>query len=156
MDKSLTELCSELNNYFPVKKIAGRFTVEGGHLTGAEGLQLQDGQYYRVRGSVFNDGVHKYPTDTLKDEESFKGQIWSMAIPQEVIDLASDISDWNTQYGGASSPNMSPYNSESFGGYSYSKSAGAQGAGGAQSANSWQSAFASRLAKFRRLRGIEQ
>ena len=155
MDKSLTELCSELNNYFPVKKIAGRFTVESGHITGAEGLHLQDGQFYRVRGSVFNDGVHKYPTDILKDEESFKGQLWSMAIPQEVIDLASDISDWETQYGGASSPNMSPYNSESFGGYSYSKSAGASGAGGAQSANSWQSVFASRLAKFRRLRGIE-
>ena len=155
MDKSLTELCAELNNYFPVKKIGGKFAVEGGAITGIERLNLQDGQYYRVIGSVFNDGVHK-STDVLTDETSFVGQVWSMAVPQAVIDLSLDIAAWNTKYGGVDSPVMSPYNSESFGGYSYSKSAGGAGAGGAQSANSWQSAFASRLSKWRRLRGLAQ
>ena len=155
MDKSLTELCAELNNYFPYRKKVGTFKVEGGTLTNLDGLGLQNGQYYRVRGSVFNDGVHKYPNDTLVNEDSFNGAVWAMAVPSAVVDLASEIAEWQTKYGGVDSASMSPYNSESFGNYSYSKSAGGSSSNSSETPNSWQSAFASRLNKYRRLRGLE-
>lgn len=155
MNKSLTELCAELNNYFPYRKKVGAFKVEGGTLSNLEGLGLQNGQYYRVRGSVFNDGVHKYPNDQLVDEETFNGAVWAMAVPSAVVDLASEIAEWETKYGGVDSAAMSPYNSESFGNYSYSKSAGGSSSNSSETPNSWQAAFASRLNKYRRLRGLE-
>lgn len=150
MDKMLTELCDELNNYFTQEKVNGTFTISGGNIDLHE--YVQQGQYFRIVGSVFNDGVHKYPATDLHDEV-FKGAIWSMAVPQTVIDLASDIKAWKTKYAGADSPAMSPFQSESFNNYSYSKSTGGT-AGSGDMGNSWQGVFAPQMNKWRRLRGI--
>lgn len=143
----LTELCQELRNWFDRKRVFGTFTIEDGELTVPF---LQTNQYYRIVGSIFNDGVHKYgdETDVLTDE-TFDGAIWALAIPKEVVDLAADIAAWQTKYGGANSNAMSPYTSESFGGYSYSKSAANGGSNNA--GTSWQSAYASRLNKWRKI-----
>lgn len=147
MEKVLTEICDELNNYFWRHKYAGKFTIENGSINLPF---LQQGQYFRIVGSVFNDGVHKYPCDSLNNEV-FDGFIWSMAVPSAVIDLAGEIGDWQQQYGGVNSPNMSPFTSESFNDYSYSKGGGDSATGGG---NTWQAVYASRLNKWRRLRGI--
>ena len=149
MEKMLTEVCAELNNYFWRDKRNMKLKIVGGTFNCDF---LQNGQYFRIVGSIFNDGVHKYPATDLHDEE-FDGSIWSMAVPQAVIDLASDIDAWQTQYGGVNSPAMSPFASESFGNYSYSKGSAASGASSGNS-NSWQAVFASRLNKWRRLRNL--
>lgn len=151
MEKTLTEICEYLNNYFWRNKRSGKITISGGTFTAD---YLQKGQYFRILGSVFpeNNGVHKYPTKDLKDEE-FVGAIWSMAVPQAVIDLANDIKIWQEKYGSADSVAMSPFTSESMGVYSYSKNSGTPDASG-NSSNSWQSVFASRLDPYRRLRGL--
>ena len=54
----LTEICQELRNWFEKSKLYGTYMIVNGSLTvpGA-----QNGQYVRIIGSVFNDGVHKYP-----------------------------------------------------------------------------------------------
>ena len=150
MELILTDVCDYLNNYFVAEKIEGTFTISEGYI---DVPALKEGQYFRIIGSIFNDGIHKYPitaTTKLVDEE-FKGAIWAMAIPQNVIALASDIKEWQALYGGATASAMSPFNSESFGGYSYSKS----GSGNANSGSnvSWQDAFGARLNKYRKLRG---
>lgn len=150
MEKVLSELCHELNNYFWRQKIQGHYVIEGKTITVPS---LQNGQYFRIVGSVFNDGVHKYPATDLTNEE-FDGAIWSMAVPTEVIDLASDIAAWQALYGGADSTAMSPFNSESFGNYSYSKAGASAGSSGSGNPNSWQAIFASRMNKYRRLRGL--
>lgn len=150
MEKALTELCAELNNYFWRQKIQGTFKIEDGTFANDH---LKDGQYFRVIGSIFNDGVYKYPASGMTDEE-FEGAIWSMAVPQAVIDLASDIADWQELYGKSDSEAMSPYSSESFGNYSYSKGSISSGGAGASNPNSWQAVFSTRLAKWRRLRGM--
>ena len=74
-----------------------------------------------------------------------------MAVPATVIAIASDINEWQTKYGGADSDAMSPFTSESFAGYSYSKS----GSGNANSGSNitWQDVFGGRLNKYRKLRG---
>ena len=112
-----------------------------------------DGQYYRICGSVFNDGVHKYgdESDSLVDE-SFDGAVWAMAVPPAVIALDADITAWQEKYGGAESEAMSPFTSESFGGYSYSKSSRSGTSGDDAGAGSWQSAFAGRLNMWRKIR----
>jgi hypothetical protein len=147
MELVMTEVCDYLNNYFWEKKIVGKFSIEDGSITIPA---LKNGQYFRIIGSTFNDGVHIYPATTLHDEE-FEGTIEAMAIPAVVIAIASDIKDWQTKYGGANSAAMSPFNSESFNGYSYSKS----GSGNANSGSNvtWQDVFGGRLNKYRKLRG---
>ena len=113
-------------------------------------MSLLDGQYIRIVGSLLNDGVYQYSDNIegLTDEE-FDGAVWSLAIPKEVVAISEEIKTWVAQYGGASSAAMSPFSSESFGGYSYSKG-GASGNSNA-SAGDWKSAFASRLDQWRKI-----
>lgn len=150
----LTEICAELRNYFPVHShgfetgedvYEGTFEISGGIISPLD--FIQDGQYYRIVGSVFNDGVHQKPAngqvDTLLIDETFNGAIWAMAVPPSVVALASEIEKYNTD-------NVeSPFTSESFGGYSYSKATGKNGG-----ALSWQEAFAGKLNPYRRIRVV--
>ena len=136
---NLTELCQELRNYFEYKKKFGRFKIENGQLVN---VLLETDQYFRIVGSLKNDGVWN-TTDTLKDEE-FNGAVWLMAVPPAVIKLANDIDTWQT--GNAQILN-SPFQSESFGGYSYNKGSGADSSG----VVNWQTFFKKRLNKWRKL-----
>lgn len=146
----LTELCQELRNWFERDKLFGEFTIENGAIIVPDG-SLRNGQFFRVIGSIFNDGVHQYGVDELTDE-AFKGAIWSMAVPPAVIELSERISAWNEQYGDAVS---SPYQSmsESFGDYSRSWAKAGSGSGNANSGSvpTWQSTFASELNRWRKI-----
>ena len=104
---------------------------------------LQNGQYFRICGSVFNDGLHRYPAADLTDE-AFEGTVWALAVPQAVSSLADEIDAWETKNGAAA---VGPYQSESFGGYSYTKATDTHTGG----AVTWQSAFRSRLNAWRKL-----
>lgn len=147
----LTELCKEINNWFNYNqpKHFGDFVISDGAFTKDYGLQ--EGQYYRIVGSLFNDGVHKHGEEELTDE-MFNGALWAMAIPSEVIALAAEIDAWKAKYQSLDSPSMSPYNSESFGGYSYTKSSGASSSGNVDLSGTWQGAFADRLNHWRKIR----
>lgn len=148
----MTELCQELRNWFDrdMKKWSGDFAVENGELSGFSEL-LKTGQYFRVIGSVFNDGVHKYGDADLADE-TFTGSVWAMAVPPAVIALSSDIDAWIAKYGSGDAVARSPFNSESFGGYSYSKSAGgSSGDSSGSKGGSWKAAFAYDLNRWRRI-----
>lgn len=138
----LTEICAELRNWFVVPNGVhiGTYTISGGSIAPLE--FLQEGQYFRIVGSVFNDGVYQYPTASLTDEV-FEGAVWSMAVPPSVIDLAAEIKEYNDSDAGK----PSPYASESFGGYSYTKFTDGNGGDGSR----WQKAFASRLNKWRKI-----
>lgn len=144
----LTELCQELRNWFERKKFFGTFTIENGQIDLPDG-SLQSGQYFRIVGSVFNDGVHKYDPESESQliDEVFEGAIWSMGVPPAVVDLSERISEWVTKYGDSVS---SPYQSESFGGYSYQKASSGQGNAGSSSPT-WQSTFASELNRYRKI-----
>lgn len=159
--KILTELCQNLRNWFDRgrKKWYGQITISNGEISIvpkfiSDPFVLQEGQYFRIMGSVFNDGVHKYHDveDVLTDEEEFFGAVWSMAIPPAVLELAEDIEAWQNKYGGVDSEAMSPFQSESFGGYSYSKgSGGGSGSANSGGAGTWQGVFANRLNPWRKI-----
>lgn len=153
----IDELCNELKNWFDEtsdgerRRYYGMFHIENGSID-LVGTGIQEGQYYRIVGSVFNDGVHQHPADDLTDE-TFIGSVWAMAIPQEVIALSAEIDDWIAKYQTPDSAAMSPFTSESFGGYSYSKGSSSSSTGsGSGQAGTWQNAFAARLSKWRRIR----
>ena len=140
---NLEGLCRHLRNWFFVEngEHADTFTVDGGSISLPF---LRDGQYFVIVGSLFNDGVHKYPAIGLTDE-TFNGTIYEMAVPRDVISLLDDITAWETKYREASE---SPYESESFGGYTYTKSSNK---GGASGSASWKGIFRDRLNAWRKL-----
>ena len=135
----LTEICQFLRNWFELDKWAGDFAVSDGVITQADGtaISLLDNQYYRVIGSAFNDGVHKYgdEEDGLTDEPEFSGAVWPMRVPPDVVKLAEEIAAWQEKYGGVESATMSPFSSERGGGM----------------LTNWQSLYAARLAPWRKI-----
>ena len=138
----LEQVLMHLKNWFlvPGGIHEGTYTIEDGGITLPF---LENGQYFRICGSVFNDGLHQYPASDLK-EETFDGTVWALAVPQAVIDLSTEIESWQTKNGDAS---VSPYQSESFGGYQYSKATESASGG----AVAWHSAFRSRMKAWRKL-----
>lgn len=156
MEKMLTEVCHEVNNYFRRDSIRKSFTIEDGNLVDIPEGFLQEGQYVLIEGSIFNDGVHKYLASgmNLQDETDFSGNVTALAIPQEFLALVAKISAWEEKYGGADSAAASPFSSESFGGYSYSKSSGGSSSDGSADGANWKTVYASELTKWRRMRGI--
>jgi hypothetical protein len=141
-----------LRNWFKRAQYIGEFSIVDGVLqrqystgTAFDTMQVSDGQYFRIINSTFNDGVHK--VGDVLDDEVFIGAVWSMGIPKAVIDIANEIDDWQQKYGGTDSQLLSPYSSESFGGYSYTKAGDGSSGGGA----SWKSVFGSRLSAWRKI-----
>ena len=142
----LEQVLRHLNNWFLVEIHEGTFTVENGSITLPF---LLTNQYFRIVGSVFNDGLHKYPATDLTDE-TFAGTVWALAVPKAVVSLAEDIAAWEEKNGEAV---LSPYTSESFGGYSYTKASG--GKADTNAVTGWQDAFRGRLNDWRKLKGVE-
>lgn len=140
----LEELMRECRNWFvaPNGVHLGTFTVKEGSITLPF---LVYGQYFRIVGSVFNDGVYEYGNFYLQDE-TFEGAIWALSVPPAFIKLSEEIKSWRDQYENAAN---SPFQSESFAGYSYTKSSANGSSGG--SVTGWQGVFASRLNKWRKL-----
>lgn len=142
----LETILTHIHNWFPLGgypleqavRGAGAHKIVSGALTDD---RLRPGQYYRIRGSVFNDGLHQYGDGKMLTDEAFDGEVWALAIPKAVIDLAGEIEAWSDK-----NPETDKV-SESFGGYSYTRGSSGS-AGGAVSG--WQGVFASRLNAYRR------
>lgn len=142
---SINDFCEEVNNYFEQTRVFGEFEIANGNID-LNRYGIQEGQYIRIVGSVFNDGVYRYPfppNETLVDE-TFNGSIWAMAVPSAVIAKMEEINQWLEENQSALN---SPYQSESFGGYSYTKKSGDEG----ENAN-WQSHFRKTLDRWRKIR----
>lgn len=135
----LEQLLNHLRNWFVVDGGVheGTFEIEGGRL---ELPFLVPGQYYRICGSIFNDGVYQYPNGELTSE-TFEGTVWAMAVPQAVVDISKEIEAWQEKHG-----NPGPYQSESFGGYTYTRATNPSG-----QEITWQDAFRSRLNQWRKI-----
>lgn len=133
----IDEICASLHNYFAMDIVPGEYTVNDGEITLPF---LAAGQFFRVVGSVFCDGVYRCG-DKLPADETFDGAIWAMAIPPALEAIAAEIEEWKAKNADVLA---SPYQSESFGGYSYSKGTGSDSA-------SWQGAFSSRLNRWRKI-----
>lgn len=146
----LEEVMRYVNNRFDrdrygmeVGSLNGEFTIVDGtvFIPG-----LKNGQWFWVEGSDLNDGLHKYPATDMADE-TFEGRVVFLRVPQSLVSLADEIAAWNEA--NATTVN-SPYSSESFGGYSYSKATGAT-SGNEMPAAAWQVQFGARLRPYRKL-----
>lgn len=127
----LYEIMKSIRNFFPVGRMSGTYKIESGTISLSF---VSEGQYILIEGSTFNDGVYQYPMTGLVDE-SFSGMITLLAPPKEFLELVKEIEEYSKKY------EETPFTSESFAGYSYSKKENA----------SWKNAYASRLKAWRKL-----
>lgn len=130
-----------LNNYFCDRRriVFGTFRIEDGTISLPF---LKENQYFRICGSDMNDGVYQYPCTDLTDEVWY-GSIWPLAIPQSLLTIVDEIAEWVEKYGDTA---VGPYASESFGGYSYTKSTSDDG-----TTTSWEDVFESVLSGYRKI-----
>ena len=135
----LDQICGELRNYFVKEMRTGTFTIKDGVISPSD--FIQNGQYFRIVGSVFNDGIYQHPHAVLTDE-TFDGAVWAMAIPPELIALSEQIKSYSQSEAGR----PSAYTSESFGGYSYSKATDSNG-----TPLTWQKVFSKQLNRWRKI-----
>jgi len=144
----LTEICAYVKNHFYRVRNKGTFTLTSGVVPLDT---LLEEQYFQIIGSALNDGVYQNTAESLANlrDETFSGVIWTMGVPPAFEKLCEEINEWQETNGTTASENMSPFNSESFGGYSYSKSSGSTDGNG--SAVTWQSQFAKRLMPWRKV-----
>ena len=148
----LNEVCAEIRNYFTYRSdiLIGDYKIEDGVISPS--IDFKGCEYIRIIGSRKNNGVHKLSDNDLEDEGTFHGSIWRMSPPKDFLLLVKDIEEKKKKNGTLDSAAMSPFQSESFGGYSYSKSSGNSSDGAYD--NSWKAPFASRLKMYRRIRTI--
>ena len=106
-----------LNNWFVVGRYDDTYTIEDG---GIALPFLANGQYFRIVGSLLNDGVYKNADGAALDEsgieitlidETFDGSVWALAIPKAMLSTVEEITAWTAKNGDGG-----PYTSESFGG----------------------------------------
>lgn len=133
----LFEVMKAVNNFFVVDTRGGDWSVINGEI---DLPFVATGQYYLIEGSIFNDGVHQKGSESLEDED-FHGIVKALAIPRDFLHLVEEIAEWQEKQG-----NPSPYKSESFTGYSYTRASAADGEN-----ITWKEAFKKRLHIWRRL-----
>lgn len=141
----LKEICDYIHNYFEYEYFEGEFAITDGSIDLSK-IRIQENQYYMIEGSVFNDGIHKHVSTDLSDE-TFTGTIITMRVPKNVLDVLSEATEWENK--NASVLN-SPLNSESFGGYSYSKGSSSK-KDGSQGQFTWRDVFGDRLNAYRKI-----
>lgn len=117
MLKTLNKICREVKNWFetPSQRLA-TYAITGGNIADLD--FIKDGQYYRVIGSIFNDGVHrKGDVDDVLQDEIFRGVVVGMSVPPEVIALTEEVKAYIED--DANAPTA--ITSESVGGHSVSR-----------------------------------
>lgn len=141
MLNSIEALCGETHNYFESSKEINDYTIENGSISLPF---LVKGQYYRIVGSKFNDGVYTYQdADSDLVDESFHGAVWPMNVPRAFVELSKEIDEYNN----SEAAKLSPYLSESISGhYSYTKSSASD--------STWQKVFAGKLKRWRKVANV--
>lgn len=143
----LEDVLDHIHNWFVRDEITGKIEISDNALPDMVSKDMLDGQWYRVRGSYLNDGLHRHIAYDLRDE-TFTGTIALLAIPRALINTVFDIQNWQEKNGEASD---GPYASESFGGYSYTLKTDSGSYSASGGLTGWRLAFRDRLNQWRKM-----
>ncbi len=142
---TVADVMRQCNNYFETGYRATNYSISGGVISPND--VLRPGMWIHISGSFFWDGVWKigegWKLEGAKDDapdDAFYGKIYFLAPPHEFLILCEEIATYTQKSA------VSPYQSETFGEYSYTKATGKNGG-----ILSWQEAFADRLRPYRRM-----
>lgn len=119
----MEELMRKCKNYFYKFKEHGSYIISNNEIIGVRGNYCK-GQYIRVVNSILNDGVYKINrieenkiiVEEQLNDEMFVGVIAGLGVPNEFIKIVNKIKEYDTTH------KATDIISESFTGYSYTKS----------------------------------
>ena len=165
---SIEALCGETHNYHELDRVVGDYAIENGNISLPF---LVNGQFFRIQGSKFNDGVYIYSReyiireatweDVLKDNKDWNAlteEEWGNLKHAELIDESFTGAIWPMrmpraflklaqeieEYNESEAAKPSPYTSESISGhYSYTKASAAESA--------WENVFSAKLKRWRKV-----
>ena len=145
LDEVIGDVCAECRNWFSrtENRYIGRYEIKNGELN-LDGV-VKEGQYFRITGSIFADGVYQYP-HTFTNDEEFDGCVWAMRVPAEFLADCQHIADWRSKNDEGAE---SPYVMESFGGYTYTKTQSVTSTG--SSDRTWRGVFKGMLTRWRKI-----
>jgi len=149
MDATMLEqVLGSIHNWFVRDTLSvGECAITNGTLPAS--VQIPDGVWYRIQGSYLNDGMHlKGSEDEGLTDETFSGTITTHVIPRPLLAVVQEICDWQQAQGATAN---GPYQSESFGGYSYSLRGDSTASGTNPPSTGWRAVFAGRLTQWRKL-----
>lgn len=149
MDATMLEqVLGSIHNWFVRDTLSvGECVIEDGVLPSS--VPIPNGVWYRIQGSYLNDGMHlKGDPDEGLTDETFAGTITTHVIPKPLLAVVQEISDWQESNGATAN---GPYQSESFGGYSYTLKGSSTASGGSAPSTGWRAVFAGRLNQWRKL-----
>ena len=167
MLSTIDTICGETHNYFEESKVINDYTIENGRISLPF---LIDGQFFRIVGSHFNDGVYVYTdgyiisdaswNNVLEDNidwSSISDDTWGDLKHAELIDETFHGAIWPMcvprafiqlskeieEYNNSDAGKASPYLSENISGhYSYTKANASDSA--------WQKVFADKLRRYKK------
>lgn len=143
----LTNICAYLHNYFDYERHSGEISIVNGVIfCNGKTITLDEGQYF----ALFRERIPLGVFNEVPADKTFVGSVWLMDVPKDVLDADKWADDWMKANGGAGSEANSPFQSESFGGYSYNKGSNSSGKGGSSVFDNAQ--FARMLAPYRKLK----
>lgn len=145
---TLEDVLGSIHNWFT----RGTYHVTGCQIQDGSlpaSVTFPDGVWYRIRGSYLNDGMHlRGSEDEGLVDETFSGTITTHVIPRALLRVVEEITDWQAKSGETAN---GPYQSESFGGYSYTLKGSSTASGTNAPSTGWRAVFAGRLNQWRRL-----
>lgn len=171
MIETIESICAETHNYFESDKVIADYAIENGLISLPF---LSEGQFFRIVGSKFNDGVYIYAekyiirdaswNDVLNDNEDWQeitDGIWGNLKHSELVDESFHGAIWPMnipralinlakeihEYNNSDAAKVSPYTSENISGhYSYTKASAAD--------NAWQNVFMPKLRRYRKAANV--
>lgn len=146
----LSRICVYLKNYFETERIIGDVVISDGVITvdGVE-VELADGEYFALFHEHYAYGVFQNGADYVEDN-SFRGAVWRMDVPDSILDAMKWALEWEAKNGNPDDNANSAFNSESFGGYTYTKAQSSMSTIGSTVFNNAK--FKSMLAPYMRIR----
>lgn len=148
----LEEVLGSIHNWFVRDtRVVKGCEISNGQLPASVTADLMVTQWYRITGSVLNDGLHQHPAADLEDE-TFDGTIDRLVIPRPLLKVVEEIYDWvEANKKGAQKALESPYQSESFDGYSYTIRTDEGPNSASDGLTGWQAQFSRKLNQWRKI-----
>lgn len=140
---SIEAVMRRVKNFFTRRgeqPYSGEISITGNVLTPAPSAL-----WVAIRGSLYHDGVYQCVNGYLqgvpegRPDETFVGVVWQLYPPDDFLALCEEINSYDQK-----NP-VGAYQSESFGDYSYTRGTGSGGV------MTWEQAYASALAPYRRM-----